>query len=538
MKPVREAPRERGAVLKKWANRTPVCVAFPNSYYVGMSNLAVHMLYRTINARPDMVCERVFLDGPGRPRSVESGRPLGAFEVVFFTLSFEMDYPNVAAMLRQSAIPAVAGDRGEDAPIIVGGGVCAMANPEVLSRFFDLFILGDVESCIPLFIEGYMQARGGKKAEIIDELSSFAWVYNPARLDVAYREDGTVGGFTPPGFRVAIERYRGKRLAASAIVSSDTEFADMLLVEGARGCPSACAFCLVGNIYPFIADSLDEVGGDVKDVGIIGGGVSFHPRLAEIVGRLSRMGYRVHLPSLRLDETPLAVIETVKETIRTLTFGIEAGTERLRKAIGKPMTDAEIAERIEAIAEIKSFHFKFYFMVGLPGERREDVDAIVDLVKHILHLLVKRAAKKGRIGSVTVHASPFVPKAATPFQWLAMDEMKALKEKISVLKKGLGKVANTHFTHESVKYSFLQGVFARGDRRVGEVVARLSEDVPLARLMRESPVNLNFYAARQRRADELFPWDFIGSGTEKEALRRRFCRLAAGAPSHTSMEEP
>jgi radical SAM superfamily enzyme YgiQ (UPF0313 family) len=228
----------------------------------------------------------------------------------------------------------------------------------------------------------------------------------------------------------------------------------------------------------------------------------------------------------------------VKETIRTLTFGIEAGTEGLRRAIGKAMTDGEIAERIEAIAEIKSFHFKFYFMVGLPGERREDIDAIVDLVKHILHLLVKRAAKKGRIGSVTVHASPFVPKAATPFQWLAMDEMKALKEKISVLKKGLGKVPNTRFTHESVKYSFLQGVFARGDRRVGDVVARLSEGVPLASVMRESPVNLSFYATRERQSDELFPWDFIGSGTEKEALRRRLCRLVSGAPLHTSREEP
>ena len=366
---------------------------------------------------------------------------------------------------------------------------------------------------MPDFIERYLQARGKGRSGAIDELSAFPWVYNPSRLDVAYREDGTVGAFNPPDFHVAAERYRGKRLAASAIVSSDTEFSDMLLVEGARGCPSACAFCLCGNIYPFISDSLDEIGGDVKDVGIIGGGVSFHPQLGEIVERLSGAGYRVHLPSLRLDEVPLPVIEALKGTIKTLTFGIEAGSESLRRRIGKPMTDREIADRIEAMAEIKSFHFKFYFMIGLPGEGRQDIDAIVDLVKHILHLLVKRAAKKGRIGSVTVHASPFVPKAATPFQWLPMEEMKALKEKVAVLKKGLGKVANTHFTHESVKYSFLQGVFARGDRRVGDIVERLSEGVPLARVMRESPVNLNFYATRQRREDKLFPWDFIRSGT-------------------------
>src|SRR5208337_3002906 len=243
-----------------------------------------------------------------------------------------------------------------------------------------------------------------------------------------------------------------------------------------------------------ISDRLDHLGGDVRDVGIIGGGVSFHPRLPEIIRRFDEMDVKVHLPSLRLDEVPLEVIDMIKTTIRTLTFGIEAGSERLRRCIGKPVSDADIADRVEAIAEIASFHFKFYFMVGLPDERREDVDAIVDLVKHILHLLVKKGRKKGRIGTVTVHASPFVPKAATPFQWLAMDDMGELKEKIALLKRGLGRVANTHFTHESVKYSFLQGVFARGDRRLKDIIVRASEGETLTTIMRESPVNLNFYA--------------------------------------------
>ena len=363
---------------------------------------------------------------------------------------------------------------------------------------------------------------------MLDELSSWTWAYNPARLGVAYGEDGTVQGFVPPSFRVEVERYRGKGLATSAIMASDTEFADMLLVEGTRGCPSACAFCLAGNIYPFISDRLDRIGGDVRDVGIIGGGISFHPRLPEIMRRFDEMGVRVHLPSLRLDEVPLEVIDMIKTTIKTLTFGIEAGTERLRRCIGKPVSDADIADRVEAIAEMASFHFKFYFMVGLPGERREDVDAIVDLVKHILHLLVKKGSKKGRIGTVTVHASPFVPKAATPFQWLAMDEMKGLKEKMAILKRGLGKVPNTHFTHESIKYSFLQAVFARGDRRLKDVIVRCARGRPLQGCMRESPLNLAFYATRERREDELFPWDFIGGRTEKEDLLRRLRSCLSG----------
>jgi len=219
------------------------------------------------------------------------------------------------------------------------------------------------------------------------------------------------------------------------------------------------------------------------------------------------------------------VIDMIKTTIKTLTFCIEAGTERQRRRIGKPVSDRDIADRVEAIAEMASFHFKFYFMVGLPGESREDVDAIVDLVKHILHLLVKKGSKKGRVGTVTVHASPFVPKAATPFQWLAMDEMKGLKEKIAILRRGLGKVPNTHFTHESIKYSFLQAVFARGDRRLKDVIVRCAQGETLAKVMRESPLNPGFYATRERREDELFPWDFIGGRTEKKdlLLRLRSC---------------
>jgi radical SAM superfamily enzyme YgiQ (UPF0313 family) len=518
---------EDGTVLKKWTSRVPVCVAFPNTYYVGMSNLALHLIYQTLNSRSDVVCERVFLDEHGPPLSVESGRPLEAFEIVFFTLSFEMDYPNIPRMLAGGAVQTEAAKRVGDAPLIVGGGICAMANPEPLSAFFDIFILGDVEACLPLFMERYIEERGKKKEAVMESLSGWKWTYRPSRLAVSYKDDGTIESLDPALYSVAIERHRGPKLAVSTILTGNTEFADMFLVEGARGCPSRCAFCLSGNICPFVFDRLDSLDVRSKDVGIIGGGISYHPRLAEIVRRLKGAALRVHLPSLRLDEVPLEVIDLLKDSVKTLTFGLEAATEKLRECLGKPLSDEEIFERIEAMADLKSFHFKFYFMIGLPGERREDVDAIVALIKHIFHLLVKKGSKKGRIGSITVHVSPFVPKPATPFQWLGMEDMRDAKDKISILKREFGKVANTYFTHESIKHSFLQGVFARGDRRLKDVILRFSQGESLAKIMKESPVNLNFYATRRRSRDEIFPWDFIGDRGEKERLYQRFLQCQA-----------
>jgi radical SAM superfamily enzyme YgiQ (UPF0313 family) len=519
--------RERGTVRKKWTGRVPVCVVFPDTYYIGMSNLAVHLLYDSLNSRDDIVCERAFFSEVGPLLSVESGRPLSAFEIVFFTLSFEMNYPNVPKMLEAGGLAAEAAQRGKESPIVVGGGICVMANPEPVSSFFDLLLLGDVEACLDDFVEEFLAKKGTGRSDLVDALSGWKWAYNPRYLSVSYGDDGVITRFDPPDYRREITRYRRGALATSIIESPDTEFADMLLVEGTRGCPSRCSFCLAGNIYPFIYDKLEKIHAQEKEIGIIGGGVSYHPHLADVIRNIEDSGGHVHLPSLRLDEVPIEIIDLLKGSIKTLTFGIEAGTENLRRCLGKPITDDEIFSRLEAIAELKSFHFKFYFMVGLPGETRADIEAIPTLIKRVLHVLVKKGSGKGRIGSITVHVSPFVPKPATPFQWLPMADMQDLKEKIGILKREIGKIANTHFTHDSIKHSFIQGVLARGDRRVKDIILQFSRGLNLAQVMRESPLNLNFYATRARGIDEVFPWDFIGSGAEKSRLRRR---LAACLP--------
>ena len=500
-----------------------------------MSNLAVHLLYKTLNALPGVVCERAFSEessepASGRasgPRSIESGRPLNAFELIFITFSFEMDYINAATMLSRAHLGPLARERKKGDPLVVGGGICVMANPEPLAGLFDLFVMGDVEATIPAFIESYLAHRERERTELIEELSQPDWVYNPEHLAVSYGPDGTVAGFAPASFRAGIERYKGRHLSTSAIITEQTEFSNMFLIEGTRGCPSRCPFCLTGAIGPFVYDRLPSIDEGVQDVGIIGGGVSFHPALVDLIKELKARGIRPHLPSLRMDEVPLEVIELVSAEVKTLTFGIEAAVERLRRSIGKPLTDEDIYERIEAIMAVKSFHLKLYFMIGLYGERLEDVEKIVEMAKHIMHLMIRQGAKRGTVGSITVHASPFVPKAATPFQWLPMDDVGSLKEKLTILKRGLGKAANTYFTHESVKYSFLQGVLARGDRRVQDIILSLAGGASLVKVQRESPINLNFYVTRERASGERFPWDFITGEKEKARLRKQLDRALA-----------
>ena len=488
-----------------------------------MSNLAVHILYRTLNAMPDVVCERAFFNAQEEVRSIESNYPLSSFECVFLTISFELDYINIVNILRLSSITPASDRRKEREPLVIAGGICVMSNPEPMHSFFDLFLMGDIEVTVPDFMERYLTLREKKRDDILNGLSAFPWVYNPEQLSMQYGDDGTIQTFKPASFSVIPRHYKGKHLGTSAVIAEETEFSNMLLVEGTRGCPSQCPFCLLGNTYRFSYDNIIPLAaGDTDDVGIIGGGVSFHPSIVDIVKELKAAGKRVHFPSLRIDETPLSLIELMEDEIKTLTFGIEAGTEELRRSIGKPLTDEALFARMDSILAIKPFNLKLYFMIGLFGETPGDIEGIVNLVKHIKHIMVKRGAKRGFVGSITVHASPFVPKPSTPFQWLPMQDMGELKNKISWLKREFGKADNTYFTHESLKYSFLQGVLSRGDRRLNDVIIRLAGGESFSRIMKESPINLNFYALRERGQHEIFPWDFIAGKTPKKKLYERY----------------
>lgn len=512
---------ETGTIVKNWRGRIAACIVFPNAYYVGMSSLATHMLYKRLNDLDHVVCERCFFGGDGEVLSLESARPLSRFDIVFFTLSFELDYVNIPRILMASSIHLRAEQRGNKEPLIVAGGICTMSNPEPLHDLFDLFILGDIEETLDCFMEAYIDVRPERRRKIIDELSRFDWVYNPRLLEVSYNEDGTVKNFLPREFQRTPARYHGKKLGASAVMCDETEFSRMFLIEGTRGCPSRCPFCLLGNLYHYSCDSIDPEVTAEEHLGILGGGVSFHPDIVGMVTRLKNAGKKIHLPSMRIDEIPVELIRLMNEDLKTLTFGIEAGSERLRRFLGKPFTNEEIYAKAEDILAIKPFNLKLYFMIGLFGEDMDDIDEITELTKKIGHIMVRIGAPKGFVGNITVHVSPFVPKPFTPFQWLPMDSMDSLKKKINRLQKTIGKLNNTYFTHESVKFSYLQGVFSRGDRRVDGIIHHLAAGGNLTTVTNESPINLNFYALRKRTEQEIFPWDFIVGNTAKDRLFKR-----------------
>lgn len=518
---------EKGLILKKWKNRVPVCVVYPDSYYVGMSNLALHILYRKLNEVEEIVCERAFFEKDGEILSVETKKPLSSFEILFFTVSYELNYLNIIRMLSNSGIAVNSSDRKEGEPLVVGGGITLIANPEPICKAFDLVILGDVEATIPDFIDSYLKVRRESRRRVISELSNFSWVYNPSLMNVKYDENGRVSSFDPPDFKVKVKYFRGERLGHSAIISSETEFAEMYLIEGARGCPSKCRFCLLGNLYPYREDrsSLSQIPEEnTKEIGIVGAGVSFVPGLLASIKHLKEKEKKIHLPSLRMDKISLKILELLKEDIKTLTFGLEAGSFTLRSALGKPITDEEIKERIENILELGNFNFKLYFMVGLPGEKREDVEAIFELTKKIRHVLIKKMAGQKALPKLKVHVSPFVPKPKTPLQWARMEDSVVLEEKLKWLEGKFRKLGGVIFTHESVKYSLLQAILARGDRRVFHAITRISSGENLRKVMQEGPINLGFYALRERERDEIFPWDFIDAGRKKESLYNQFKR--------------
>ncbi|MCX7856778.1 MAG: B12-binding domain-containing radical SAM protein [Deltaproteobacteria bacterium] len=524
---VREVINEKGFIKKNWRNRVPVCIVYPDSYFVGMSNLALHLLYCTLNGIEDIVCERAFFEKGSESFSLESKRTLSSFEILFFTFSYELNYINVASILKNSGIPLLRKERNdkEPIPIIVAGGITVIANPEPISDFFDLFIMGDVEATIHEFMDSYLQAREKARGKILEELSKFPWVYNPSFLKINYRDDGKVSSFEPSDFKVKVNYYRGEPLGRSVILSTDTEFANMYLVEGTRGCPSRCPFCLMGNVYDFRVDEksiYEAAEKNIDDIGLLGGGVSFLNTLPRIIGYLSDRGKNLHLPSLRIDKIPYELLEVIKDRVKTLTFGIEAGSFRLRRAIGKPISDEEIISNIEKIFNIAGFNLKLYFMIGLPDEKMEDIEAIFELAKKIRHVAVKKMAPRGFMSRLTIHISPFVPKPGTPLQWTRMDNLDSLEEKTKWLRSKIKKLGSLIFTHESIKYSFIQAILARGDRRLGFVVQKLAEGDNLRKIMLESPVNLGFYVYRERERDEIFPWDFIEGTRSKEDLYKAF----------------
>jgi radical SAM superfamily enzyme YgiQ (UPF0313 family) len=545
--------RERG--LKAAGGGLRVAVIYPNRYAVGMSNLGFLSVFGRAAGTPHVAVERAFLPDPPHEAALrragrtvvtlESRRGLREMDLLLFSVSFENDYLNLLTILDLSKIPLRSEARESGHPLVGAGGAAVQINPETIAPFVDFFALGEGEeltSDILAVVRDLGGARGSR-SDILDALAPVEGIYVPDHFEAAYDARGRLASFTNVSGgrgRVTIrksEDLSGMRLC-SPIVSPDAEFSDMFLVEMERGCPFGCAFCVASALYApvrmrpekdILADV--EAGMDLTGtVGLLGPAVSSHPGLIRVLERIRGRGGSVGLPSIRtelLTDEGIALLSGL--SVKSLTIAPEAGTERLRRSIGKSMSDDQLLGLVGRAAAAGIMSVRVYFLVGMPGEDEADVEGIPALSKRIRHTLIAATRGAGRTGRVTVSLTPLVPKPHTPLQWMAMEDRKTLSGKISRIQAALKGVGGISVIYEPPKWSYLQALIARGDRRVADILERAAAGGgDLAAAFRETPVNPDFYVTRTRDEDELFPWDFIDPGLDKGALLARYKAIVPG----------
>ncbi len=504
--------REKGTVIKGWGGKLPIALVYPNSYYIGMSNLGLHALYSLLNRHRDIVCERVFWETDNQerkapPASLESRRPLSAFRVVVFTISYEVDYFNVISMLKASGIPPFSADRDESHPLIIAGGPCLTANPMPLAPFFDGFGIGEAEKLLPGLLSSVTNNINAKREELLKSLATVPGIYVPQM---------------PP--KTPVTRQWTENLddfpVGSVILTRDTELGDLYLIEVERGCSWRCHFCLVSTVFrPMRFRSVDTLLAQAKEglshrkrLGLVGPAVSDYPHLEELLTGLRRMGAQFSLSSMRARNLPERVLaEIAGGGTRTITLAPEAGSERLRQLINKGICENDITDAVGKLARHGIKRLKLYFMVGLPTETDEDIAAIARLTLQCKSLL-DRQAKGARL---SLNIAPFIPKAGTPFQRLPMASIGTLKQRIARLKSSLAP-QGIQLKCESPAWSEVQAVLARGDTRVAQVLNNIEENslAGWRKAVAGCHLDTDYYAHQQWPESQKLPWDIIDAGTK------------------------
>jgi radical SAM superfamily enzyme YgiQ (UPF0313 family) len=547
---------EQGGVSKDWGGKITVALVYPNSYAVGMSNLGFQTIYRHLNALPDVVCERVFMPDAAdvaelartgaAPFSLESQRPLADFHMVGFSVTYEGDYVNVLRILDLSGVPMRAADRRAHDPLVLMGGVCAFSNPEPMAPFMDFVVVGEGEELVGELIAAYRE-RYRDRASFLDLLTAMAGVYVPERYDVRYAADGSLAAVAahagaPP---VVVKRRLGDVNAFRTIAGVKTpnaEYGHMALLEVGKWCGRGCRFCLEGQVYrpvrhrsvAALSETIKQLAAEgEKRIGLVGACVSDYPWIGELLKVVEANGMELSISSLRADSlTEDLAGALARGGHRTLTIAPEAGTERLRRAIRKAITDEQILAACDLVRAHGIPNLKTYFMIGQPTETDADVEAIADLARRLLERLRVLDAQGRPFGRLTLSVSSFVPKPWTPFQWAPFAGAEALGRKLETIKRGVRGLSNVRVLHENPREAALQALLARGDRRVGdflESAARLGGD--WRRALREWEGDADFHTMRARALDEPLPWDHFDVGVKKAGLAREWERAHAAEPA-------
>jgi radical SAM superfamily enzyme YgiQ (UPF0313 family) len=537
--------KEVGYVRKPHTDRLRVALAFPNTYYVGMSNLGFQTVYQLFNAHDDVVCERMFLPPKQQLKeqiasrtpliTIESQSLARDFDIIAFSVSFEWDYTNILTMLRLAGVPLRAADRTSRDPLILIGGAVTFVNPEPLALFADVIAAGEGEVLVPDLLDSY-RGEGGRR-DLLRSLARKRGFYIPSFYDVAFKPDGTIQRFVPREGTGAPEAVKKAALPSTATVdppctrifTPDTEFGSRFLVEVVRGCANLCRFCWAGyNYLPVrafpagrILERAREARAHSKQAGLVSLALCDHPEIDRILTGLAEMGYSISPASLRLDDLTETIVRQLRASgERTLTIAPETGSDRLRRVINKTVTNDEILDRAELIFASGIENLKLYYMIGLPTETDEDLVAIRDLTLQMRDIMMKHARIRGRVGRLIASVNPLVPKPSTAYQWLPMEAPAAVDEKVRRLRELTSDIDNVFFNIKSERHSFYQALLSLGDRRVAPAIeAAEANGGDWRRAVADTGVDADFFVFRDRTKDEVLPWSIIDGGMKESFFR-------------------
>jgi len=561
------AQKEIRRVEPNQGGRLRVVLAYPNSYAVGMSNLGLQTVYRLLNSHPDVRCERAFLPDEDeideyRRRgtllmTVESQQPVADADVIAFSASFENDYVNVVSMLQLSGLPARAAARDERHPLVLMGGATVSINPEPLAPFLDACCVGEGEQLVgPLLDALRAHGEGGRPAgrdALLDALARLPGMYVPSLYEPVYESDGdgypAFKGLVPlRGAPPAIGKVRAdfggpESVAATAVLTPDTEFGDRIMIEVARGCTKGCRYCWVGyNVLPFRVHAVDDVLAAAEPwrsatdrVGLVATALLDHPDIEAIAAGLRARGFGVFSPSL--------IISTLRETLlravvdsgqRSVTIAPETGSDRLRELVMKRISNQEILAKVGMIFRAGVHNLKNYIIVGLPGETEADLQELVDLAAAMRAIMIEEGRERGRIGTITLSINCLIPKPATPFQWAEQIRPAEYRRRLKWLRRKLSKVPNVQIEAMPPRTTEIQALMSRGDRRVADLIELWAEEgawPPALRRWQRQGGSLEHFAYRNIAPGDPLPWGHLHTGAAEPALGNQWHKASALADS-------